>query len=140
MKKNIANKWIKALTSNKYKQGRNVLCHQGANKQYKYCCLGVLCDLYTKDSDIAKNPKKQLEVEKEKFQLVANKKAVNVLLYNDTMEILPNEVIKWAGMKSSDGEVFNSKLDESITLAEMNDTGSSFEEISEVIKKNYKHL
>ena len=142
MKKNIANKWIKALTSNKYKQGRNVLCHQGANKQYKYCCLGVLCDLYTKDSDIAKNPKKQLEVTKVKWQVLANRKPADVTCYNDHMEDLPEEVRNWAGLRTSSAEIKNREATSLgfASLAEMNDTGSSFEEISKVIKKNYKKL
>ena len=32
--------WVKALRSGDYKQGRNLLCYEGA-----YCCLGVLCKL-----------------------------------------------------------------------------------------------
>lgn len=33
-------KWIEALRSGKYKQGKGNLCHKGY-----YCCLGVLCEL-----------------------------------------------------------------------------------------------
>lgn len=33
-------KWIKALRSGEYEQGRNRLRRDG-----KYCCLGVLCDI-----------------------------------------------------------------------------------------------
>jgi hypothetical protein len=40
MKKEIAELWIKALESGKYKQIRRQL----ANKD-GYCCLGVLCEL-----------------------------------------------------------------------------------------------
>ena len=40
MNKEIKAKWIEALRSDRYIQGRNVL------KRYdKFCCLGVLCDI-----------------------------------------------------------------------------------------------
>lgn len=38
----IKRKWIKALRSGTYKQGRNQL-----RKGDAYCCLGVLCDVTT---------------------------------------------------------------------------------------------
>lgn len=41
MKKEIKEKWIAALRSGEYKQGRSYL---RINK--KYCCLGVLCDIH----------------------------------------------------------------------------------------------
>lgn len=41
MKKSIAMKWVKALRSGKYKQGRKVL----KNSEGKYCCLGVMCEV-----------------------------------------------------------------------------------------------
>jgi hypothetical protein len=37
----IIKKWIAALRSGKYKQGRNKL----RDKEDCYCCLGVLCDI-----------------------------------------------------------------------------------------------
>lgn len=41
MKKEIADKWVAALRSGKYQQGKNVL---SANEN-SFCCLGVLCDV-----------------------------------------------------------------------------------------------
>lgn len=41
MKAAIAKKWIKALRSGDYEQGRGVL----KSTDDKYCCLGVLCDV-----------------------------------------------------------------------------------------------
>ena len=40
MKQEIAERWVQALRSGKYKQGRRVL-KQGEN----FCCLGVLCEV-----------------------------------------------------------------------------------------------
>lgn len=33
-------KWVEALRSGKYKQGKEALCFGD-----KYCCLGVLCEI-----------------------------------------------------------------------------------------------
>ena len=41
MNKKLKKEWIKALRSNKYKQGMGVLKSRGNF----YCCLGVLCDI-----------------------------------------------------------------------------------------------
>lgn len=38
MDKRLKKKWVKALRSGEYEQGRGHLCRDG-----KYCCLGVLC-------------------------------------------------------------------------------------------------
>ena len=44
-------KWVKALRSGKYKQGKGYLHHAD-----KYCCLGVAQDLYNKE-----HPKNKLK-------------------------------------------------------------------------------
>ena len=41
MNKNVKRLWLEALRSGEYKQGRGLL--RDGNK---YCCLGVLCDIY----------------------------------------------------------------------------------------------
>ena len=41
MKKTIAMKWVKALRSGKYAQGKRLL----RNGDGEFCCLGVLCDI-----------------------------------------------------------------------------------------------
>lgn len=42
MNKEWKEKWLTALRSGKYKQGKYVL----RNNDDEYCCLGVLCDVY----------------------------------------------------------------------------------------------
>jgi len=42
MKEDVKNKWVEALRSGKYKQGKRCL----RNENDEFCCLGVLCDLY----------------------------------------------------------------------------------------------
>lgn len=45
LKPEVKAKWIAALTSGEYKQGRNWL----RTSEDGFCCLGVLCDLYAKE-------------------------------------------------------------------------------------------
>lgn len=42
MNQEIKTKWLEALRSGTYQQGREGLRHIGSNQ---FCCLGVLCDL-----------------------------------------------------------------------------------------------
>lgn len=45
MKKQIADKWVKALRSGEYEQGKSQLRNKFDNT---YCCLGVLCEISKK--------------------------------------------------------------------------------------------
>jgi len=45
MDKKIKKLWLEALRSGKYKQGRGQL----KTDDNKFCCLGVLCDLHSKE-------------------------------------------------------------------------------------------
>lgn len=49
MNAEIKQKWVEALRSGKYQQGRNRL-----KSGESYCCLGVLCDVLTKDGAISR--------------------------------------------------------------------------------------
>lgn len=46
MNKEIKLKWIEALRSGNYKQGRGQL----RNHRNEYCCLGVLCDIHAQET------------------------------------------------------------------------------------------
>src|SRR5271165_690928 len=48
MNKSIKKKWLKALRSGDYKQGRDVLRKVGRDGEDRWCCLGVLCDIIDK--------------------------------------------------------------------------------------------
>ena len=47
MKAELKTKWIEALRSGKYNQGRRAL----VTNQGSYCCLGVLCDVMGKEKE-----------------------------------------------------------------------------------------
>lgn len=124
-------KWIDALSSNTYKQGKNVLCRED-----EYCCLGVLCEI-----------------------IGAIKSNIDPLTYgtvtfaykNETSEtVLPTTIADEVHMKSINGTFIDSKnqfislqidnhLDITISfsnLTEMNDSGLTFKEIVTFIEKN----
>ena len=47
MKQEIKEKWVSALRSGEYKQGK-----EGLRIYNEFCCLGVLCDLYIKETGV----------------------------------------------------------------------------------------
>lgn len=102
--------WVKALRSNKYKQGKKFLTSND-----KYCSLGVLCK-------IAENN-----------YIVESCKSFNVTKYGTSLneDFPPFEVITWAKLK------IGKKLKR---LIQLNDNGVSFKRISNIIEKNYKEL
>ena len=76
MKPEIKQKWIDALSTATYKQGRERLRHKD-----EFCCLGVLCDIYSRETGVEWVP------------------------LDDYMEIegriatLPKEIMEWAGLE-----------------------------------------
>ena len=124
MKKDIAKIWVDALKSGEYKQGTEYLCAGD-----RYCCLGVLCDLY------AQNAADNLRiVEKQKGD-----KGFTITYYNYDSEVLPEIVQEWAGMSTNTGKYMSDTLFES-SLASDNDQGATFEELADVIAKSVDDL
>ena len=117
MKKSVADKWVKALRSGKYKQGRFAL----RNGQNEFCCLGVLCDI-SKLSQWDKN---------------ANYS--NYLYDKFELDLLPPLVRGWAGMKTHEG-VLGDLFCGRDRLTGLNDAGVPFEQIADFIEKNWKDL
>lgn len=97
--------WVTALRSNDYKQGQYTL-----NRNGKYCCLGVLCDLYLKET--GKGEWKDSGVEGVKSFTVDNVGS-NVGLVDQVRE--------WAGDIEAGVEH---------KLIWLNDMGKTFEEIA----------
>ncbi len=115
MNKEIKEKWVAALRSGDYQQGKEVL----RTGQDKFCCLGVLCDLHRQEHpgyEWIFNPNREAYV------------------YHDKLTITPNLVVNWAGLSapnppvSSQGEARN-------CLATCNDKGMTFNEIADIIEK-----
>lgn len=121
MKKSVAKKWVKALRSGEYKQGKGRLVDRNDN----FCCLGVLCNIAPDSLG----------------EWVSNNKYVNWEFKDNEGEtdllLPPSKIIEWAGMNSFDGYVL---YPTEISVAEMNDDGASFDEIADFIEKNVNYL
>lgn len=120
MKAKIKAKWLEALRSGEYVQGKNAL----KTKEGKYCCLGVLCDLHRKTT------------KKAGCNWGVNNSGEGVYFKNTGA--LPKEVMDWAGFTehSADGDlVLNGK---GTNLASLNDgKGYGFKRIAQVIEKHF---
>lgn len=107
--------WLEALRSGRYKQGKEYLNNRG-----RFCCLGVLTDLYIQEKGNKWDDAYDILGEKEKGQ---------VFCFKGKDKILPALVRNWAGIKevSDVGDSY---------LANLNDQGTDFTEIADVIENN----
>ena len=128
MKKKVMEKWVKALRSGRYKQGRHALKYKTKAGVVRHCCLGVLCDLYQKEHKV----KLRTDLNPGKDEL----KSCKVFLFDDNEAGLPDQVMKWSGISSDDGVLYM----DTQTLASMNDYGSDFNKIADIIEEEYKEL
>jgi len=118
MKKEIAEKWVKALRSGDYQQGIKRL-----KIENRFCCLGVLCDI---------SKLTEWDIDQ---------------CYFDKIGILPTEVMEWAGMRDSAGIAYKTGNynelnydDGTIHLTNFNDKGYSFTKIADIIEQNWEIL
>lgn len=136
MKPEVKSKWISALRSGDYKQTEGQL-----NNSEGLCCLGVLCELAVQDGVIEKNP--PLEDEDLAFHdpgsVGYKSKNANGMGYTE-YDILPEEVMIWAGLSSRNPSVAFRwyKEDEPVRLpiSDLNDERHlKFTEIADVIEE-----
>lgn len=105
MNPEIKTKWVAALRSGEFEQG-----HRQLRKGNTFCCLGVLCELYRRETGDG-------IWENNHFLMVS--------------DVLPPKVSDWAGLAENNPTVEGIIGDTS--LAERNDTGTSFSEIADII-------
>lgn len=115
MKPEIKAKWVAALRSGEYEQGKGAL--RTAND--KFCCLGVLCDIHARETGVA----------------WSDTDSIYPWAYLTEDLALPKEVMAWAGLSN-----YNPKLGEA-TCASHNDGAvtcvkKSFSEIADLIEAN----
>jgi hypothetical protein len=109
-------KWIEALRSGKFKQGKNAL-----RAGDSFCCLGVACELYrkTRKKGFIKWD------DQNNFHTLSDKRHT----------FLPKSVQAWLGLTSNWGE-----LNHDGSLAILNDEGKTFNEIADIIEQNVDKL
>lgn len=112
---NVANfkKWIQALRSKKYKQGKSCLYNPQTRT---YCCLGVACVSAIKAG---------IKIKRETYE--------DDMLFDNSSASLPDKVMKWLGIKDSDPE-----LRKNLGCIRANDSlDMSFETIADLLEKRY---
>lgn len=113
-----AKKWVRALRSGKYKQATGNLHNSDG-----YCCLGVACELAIKNG---------VRVKKEDHE-------DRPTVYDGMSDLLPLSVQRWLNLNSDDG-VLTLASDEETSLANLNDNGSNFKQIADIIVKYQDQL
>ena len=118
MKEQVKQIWIDALTGGEYRQTTGRLKNKGA-----MCCLGVLCDLYAKETG--------------KWEWHKDEVGDWFFISNNSGEelLLPPPVVKWSGIKNVNG-AYRGK-DGMSTLTDANDSGVKFKKIAELIEENF---
>lgn len=111
MNNEIKQRWVSALRSGEYKQARGSL-----RRDNRFCCLGVLCDLYGKEKGI---------------EWVSD--GDHGFVFLESNGTLPTEVMEWADLPNHNPDI--DYPDPYVNcIAELNDYGVDFEEIADVIE------
>ena len=128
MNKEIKERWITALESGEYIHGVNAL-KKSSEGEIAYCCLGVLCDMYIKETGTASwhEPNSSGICE---FLNSGQEQGIG------NSAFLPDIVIGWSGMKDSRG-VFTDDTDKRVSLVGVNDSSEDFGRVIECIEKYF---
>ena len=121
MNPEIKAKWLAALRSGEYKQTTQVLRYTGPNNQQRFCCLGVLCDLYAQERMGGSWKLSDLEAESESIPGQAVSEWAS-FPWNNFLDAIDNDpVVTIAG--------------ETMRISKHNDAGRTFAEIADAIEE-----
>lgn len=118
MNAEVKRKWIEALRSGRYKQGQKRLRQGGEEGAHLYCCLGVLCDLHREEVGGTWVPCNSNDP---------------YFSYDNDAAILPHSVQEWAGLHAPSPSY--NEYDEQVLLTELNDHGTTFQQIADIIER-----
>jgi hypothetical protein len=131
MNTEVKKKWIDALRSGKYDQGSEKL-----RSVQGYCCLGVLCDLYSQEQGAEWEFRGNAET---------NLQPKDYWYFEGESEFLPESVKDWAGLPVGNPSVRVDVTDNddeddwfyNEEIANLNDSGYTFNELSELIEQQF---
>ena len=119
-------KWLEALRSGEYRQTRYIL----QSSSHGFCCLGVLCDIYTKEVGGS-------------WEWEHSEEDAYSIVHEDELDAattdLPFRVMEWAGLEERNPQVTNPFCEGEVafsTLALLNDDGKDFEFIADLIDRD----
>lgn len=128
MNQDVKTRWLAALRSGDYKQGKGTL----RNKKDQYCCLGVLTQLAVEDGVIA--PPKL-----EDNDFAESEDTSALYHYDGDSAYLSSTVADWAELdiREHPGVRLPGAFGDGLpyTLAQLNDRGDSFDTIAKVIEE-----
>jgi hypothetical protein len=113
MDQQVKSKWLEALRSGDFEQGKRWLHANG-----EYCCLGVLCEIAAEEGVVTVGRRWQ------------------IITYDGVGNLLPQSVVDWAGLDTPWGWQQEDGSQGYIpSLTSMNDEGVPFPEIADFIEK-----
>jgi hypothetical protein len=122
MNPEIKAQWVAALRSGDYEQGDGILHYIPEHGGDEFCCLGVLCDIAVKSGvDIRVLDEEEGDVR------------FGTVMYDETSELLPESVRKWAGLRYENPEIAIVNEYDTVStsnLADLNDSGYSFADLA----------
>lgn len=122
MNPEVKAEWVAALRSGDYTQdSESSLLHSDEG----YCCLGVLCDIAVKKGVTFAHDRSG------RWDYGISSDPANDVLAS---AYLPGEVIQWAGLDGSN-PVVGHYVGTNGSLASINDTGTPFEKIADIIEE-----
>ncbi len=133
MNPEVKKKWIDALRSGWYDQGSEKL-----RSVTGYCCLGVLCDLYTQETKLVGWEFRGAFKEE-------NTQPTDYWYFDGEGEFLPESVKEWAGLPVGNPSVRVDVTDNddeddwfyTDEIANLNDSGYTFDELSNLIESQF---
>ena len=121
MDKRIKNKWLKALRSGEYEQGKGYLCEAGKDGTQKFCCLGVLINETEGFDFLPGDPPVEGVGISHDFAVKHAAQNYRTMVYMPSRDFNKRVGLEW-GMAEA--------------LSDMNDEGRTFAEIADYIEEN----
>jgi hypothetical protein len=118
-------KWVEALRSGKYKQGRAALCTEG-----NFCCLGVAAELFKTEDTVVKTFIVKLD------NSLGKATDTRLTSYNGEDSVAPSYVMEALGLRTTCGGSGGNGV---AALTEENDNNVTFEGIADLIESNPRH-
>lgn len=128
MNKKVKEKWLDRLRNGGLKQATSALKETYDDGTSGYCCLGVLCEIAVEEG-IIKAPRPEWGRNEDPDSHYGN-----WTYGRNSDSFLPPTVRDWAGLSENNPAVNVNDDFISTTLATLNDSGSSFEEIAGYIE------
>ena len=140
MNRDIAQRWVDALRSGDYEQGKERLARKGEDGKTKFCCLGVLCEIAVADGIVER---KWYDGDEDTYYQTVDASD------DSSCTSLPLAVREWAGLKWQPGSVVDPQITSEVyadedgddypaSFVDLNDSaGYAFAQIADVIERDH---